>query len=552
MFLFDYGQLDANLKSDKQGLWELIKKKREMDRFFDVFFIINKIDMSLEDDDKTGTKTGINGEKAVNKLKSTAVAHGFGEPKVFGISAQLGAFYKMNKKGLLNNGSPEYNFAKKGFKKSIMDFEEISANPESELYRFSGIQTLENSVLDYIKNIIEKKLVNKIKWEIERYVKELENSIRQNISILKHKTDDIDENINAARSFLIKDMPFQRKKYKERLDKRKNEIIENCKSLIDNKGNSILLDSVDTIITQSCYASFLHLEKQFDLNKALKDSENVNKSASSFLIKKSGNIVEIKLKNKSTTENEYLEKLNYFIGQKVAELIQKALNEYKLELKALYENVGRKLNEESAEVINTLNYNFGKKLIKEWDKLEFNKLSGTNMQQLDIKVPASCIEIAEKIREKHEKTGTEDKESTRSVKKVRAWYNPLRYNPFKWKESTYYQKIYKEINKVPVFKKVVEKENLLKLDLNTFQNYVQGQFEVCIKDWKDNDIESIIISMGEIITNYLAIFSDIQSKKESEIRQLIINFESKNSSLKEKEEEFYQINNSLTRILSVN
>ena len=70
LFLFDYGQLDANLYSDEQGLWEIIKSRGKSDTFFDVFFIINKIDMALDDDGKKGRERGFSKAVAMEKLRS--------------------------------------------------------------------------------------------------------------------------------------------------------------------------------------------------------------------------------------------------------------------------------------------------------------------------------------------------------------------------------------------------------------------------------------------------------------------------------------------------
>ena len=76
LFTFDYGQLDANLKSDEQGLWNTIKTRYEKDKNFEVYFLINKIDMAMEDNfkevkniDDAKKQWGIHEKKAIEKLK---------------------------------------------------------------------------------------------------------------------------------------------------------------------------------------------------------------------------------------------------------------------------------------------------------------------------------------------------------------------------------------------------------------------------------------------------------------------------------------------------
>lgn len=52
LFAFDYGQLDANLTSDEQGLWHTIKERKAKDKSFEVFFLLNKIDMAFSDNNQ--------------------------------------------------------------------------------------------------------------------------------------------------------------------------------------------------------------------------------------------------------------------------------------------------------------------------------------------------------------------------------------------------------------------------------------------------------------------------------------------------------------------
>ena len=42
LYLFDYGQIDANLQSSENNLWGMIKERKEKNPNFEVFFIINK------------------------------------------------------------------------------------------------------------------------------------------------------------------------------------------------------------------------------------------------------------------------------------------------------------------------------------------------------------------------------------------------------------------------------------------------------------------------------------------------------------------------------
>ena len=52
LYLFDYGQIDANLQSSENNLWGMIKERKEKNPNFEIFFIINKIDKAFEDNKK--------------------------------------------------------------------------------------------------------------------------------------------------------------------------------------------------------------------------------------------------------------------------------------------------------------------------------------------------------------------------------------------------------------------------------------------------------------------------------------------------------------------
>ena len=100
IFVFNYGQLDANLKSDEQGLWTTIEKKIKGDKKetlnsdedFEIYFLINKIDMAVEDnlklpqivDSSSKEQYELNmknnwfyhEKQAIKKLKNAAIKHG--------------------------------------------------------------------------------------------------------------------------------------------------------------------------------------------------------------------------------------------------------------------------------------------------------------------------------------------------------------------------------------------------------------------------------------------------------------------------------------------
>lgn len=115
LYLFDYGQIDANLESSENNLWGLIKQRKEKDSNFEVFFIINKIDKAFEDNQKiieiensisedeyykNIKKYWFHYEKiAIKKIENSSKKHGFKSAKIFSVSSKFIEYYR-NKENL--------------------------------------------------------------------------------------------------------------------------------------------------------------------------------------------------------------------------------------------------------------------------------------------------------------------------------------------------------------------------------------------------------------------------------------------------------------------
>ena len=104
VYLFDYTQIDANLEVEKENLWGLIQKRKEVDENFEVYFVINKIDKALEDNRKLREVVASKSEeeylvamkknwfhhekKAIEKIRTVAKKVGFYAPKISCVSAE--------------------------------------------------------------------------------------------------------------------------------------------------------------------------------------------------------------------------------------------------------------------------------------------------------------------------------------------------------------------------------------------------------------------------------------------------------------------------------
>lgn len=163
LYLFDYGQVDANLELNENNLWGLIKQKKEKEPNFKVLFLINKIDKAFEDNKKIEeVKTSSSKEVyfanikkywfyyeniAIEKIKNSAIKYGFKSPKVFTVSSKFIEYYR-NKDNLNFDHSDDIEQFINFFKNTFKD------NWLREFIQYLGYETIENKLkknLDLIR-----------------------------------------------------------------------------------------------------------------------------------------------------------------------------------------------------------------------------------------------------------------------------------------------------------------------------------------------------------------------------------------------------------------
>lgn len=168
-YLFDYGQIDSNLELSKGNIWDLIKQRKEKDRNFEAFFIINKIDMAFEDNRRLSKVKSskdrdefyknlkevwfYHENKAVNKIKKSAIKYGFSNPKVFTVSAEYQKLTRM---------------------------QEISFDDEDKL---DALKTLFKGVFkeDWKKEFVDYLKISWIEDRTKLHLKNIEQNILKNI-----------------------------------------------------------------------------------------------------------------------------------------------------------------------------------------------------------------------------------------------------------------------------------------------------------------------------------------------------------------------------------
>ncbi|MFW2566114.1 dynamin family protein [Aliarcobacter butzleri] len=245
LFAFDYGQLDANLKSDEQGLWHTIKTRYEKDKNFEVYFLINKIDMAMADNFKDISSEISNDEfikqkkenwfkhegTAINKIIEAAKKHGIDKAKVYPVSSYYQLLERNDKKNFDDEDTLD------GFKKK--HFKRVFDNWEEEFINYIGISKVENDINNYINTKVKDKILKIADDNIIEIENDELTSLNEKKQIFNKPKEEAEKNINNALSFLdneAKDLEDNMlTKFKKYEEKYKQEIVGMISSTIDNE-----------------------------------------------------------------------------------------------------------------------------------------------------------------------------------------------------------------------------------------------------------------------------------------------------------------------------
>lgn len=244
LFTFDYGQLDANLRSDAQGLWHTIRERKEKDENFEVFFLLNKIDMALSDNNQemkdhptysreneeelTKKYWNKHEEEAIAKLEKAAKNHGIQDPQIFALSSYYELLRRMDNDERLSGDEEDKldNFTKK-FRRMFGE------KYEEKLIDYTGFEKLENAMNDYIDKRVLDKIFEKYSDEIKAVLSEEESAISDKIETLKKPREEAEQNIKDAEEFLRKELPQIQEETEKEIVKNREETKKKVESTIE-------------------------------------------------------------------------------------------------------------------------------------------------------------------------------------------------------------------------------------------------------------------------------------------------------------------------------
>ncbi len=282
LFMFDYAQLDANLNSDEQGLWNTIKTRHDKDESFDIYFLLNKIDSALDDNFKDiHTKDeneyirqkqdnwNVHENKAIEKLKKAAIDHGISNPKIYPVVSKYALMRRLEEKSF-DEEDEIYSFENKHFKRLFGNIW------EDKLIKYLGINKIEQDIDTYINDDIKNKIFVIIDTKLSNILNEQRQSLKQKIKILEKPKQEAKHNLDNANSFLEKDADRMQEEFNTDTNAKQKEYIDTIVTIVDNNIKKQLTDKIDEATNRTIVLLELLLEGH-DQKSAIKNAKNEQK-----------------------------------------------------------------------------------------------------------------------------------------------------------------------------------------------------------------------------------------------------------------------------------
>ena len=485
LFVFDYGQLDANLKSDEQGLWHTIKTRYEKDKNFEVYFLINKIDMAMKDNfkdvrnvDDAKKNWGIHEQKAIDKLKQAAENNGIKEPKIYTIASEF---------SLLDRDNISWDSPIDGFKNK---FRQIFENTwESEYKKYLGITKIENDINNYINTEVKNKILKIALDNILTIKNDEVSSLQTNIQTLSKPKEEATANVEKALYFLNNDA------------KKLEEDMNNKFKLSSEKAIEDINDLIDTAIEDELTSKIDEMSKiaiAYAQGRALGDNHLSASKKSRLNYKKIvlEERITIELRNSIKLEEvlkyvqDYMKSLfedykNNYLDVKTD--LRNRFTEYEIDISKIFRKVKDRLN---SELQNALDIDI--------QNIEMQTVDIDSTLSFEVSIPDSVLDYNH---EEYSQTRTE----TRMVE--RAKWSPLRL--FK---GDYYEEEYE-------YKEHISKHTLM-INPMDLKDSIEESMNETTEYFSEKEKENYKNAIIELRRKNSDIFNDFRISKKKEISKL--------------------------------
>lgn len=509
LFVFDYGQLDANLKSDEQGLWNTIKKRHEKDSNFEVYFLINKIDLAMNDNFKeidTKDKDEFirlkkenwfkHEAKAIDKLKKAAISHGIKDPKVYPISS---SYQLLDRDDNINFDDED---KLESFQKS--HFRRLFENWEEEYLKYLGIINLEEDINTYINTSVKEKILQ-IAFDnmAEVYNDEL-RVLNERIQIFSQPKEEAQKNIEKALDFLDNKAKILEtnmlNKFKKSEEKYKQEIINLISFAIEEE----LYSKVDEM---SKMAIAFVQATAFGSNAKLAEKRAKENYYNISLDKQ----VKIELTN-SINVNDVLKAMQEYMRI----LFNEYKNNYldiKTDLKNSYVNYERDIAKIFRQTKESLNSELQDALDIDIQSIEMKTVDIDSTLSFDVSVPDSVLDYKYQDA-KYKSVSTS------------SWWNP-----FSWgdKESV----------------KTQDEKHTLIINPIELKTSIEKNMSETIEKFSDKEQQNYIDAIISLRRENSDIFQDFRQNKQKEIDKLQDEIKNSEKELEVVERQFENFNNTV-------
>ncbi len=255
LFLFDYTQLDANLSSDEQGLWYKLKLRKESDEDFGIYFVLNKIDDSIDDlmkhtkelakeerKEKRQKDWSKEKERSVFKIKKAAEKHGFDTPDIYCIASKWAL---LSRKERDEEEDDDLDHIKdKKIKRVWGDAYEDKFN------EFLGFEKLENDINHFISNKVEKKILKKIHGSIVNSIQTKIDNLNREKAISTQTAEEAKINLQKAKDILGDEFSRIQSKFNHIIEDEKHILEENIQEILYNNSKEFFSDKIQKDLTQ--------------------------------------------------------------------------------------------------------------------------------------------------------------------------------------------------------------------------------------------------------------------------------------------------------------
>lgn len=498
LFLFDYGQLDANLDGDEQGLWNTIKIRHDKDENFDVYFVLNKIDQAMDDNfkeidtrDKEEYKKQkkenwyFHEKKAHEKLQNAAEAHDIVKPKIYTVSSKYQLLDRDENKSYDDDDELE-SFQKSHFKR-------VFDNKWQEKYiEYLGIPKLEKDINSYIDSSVKSKILKIVSDSILKIKQEEEDNLKQKIQMFEKPKEEAEDRLECANEFLEvesrqmqKDMENKFSKIEsERIEEIDNSIVEAIKNEFSNEVERVSKKSI-------AYANSIAAGDNPSLasKTAKREYGNVNIDEEAVVMTIS----------KEVDTNKILEKMQKYT-QTLFEDCKRNYLDVKTELKDIYFKFEKDMNKEYLRNKTKLEEELSKTLDVKAKKIELQSIDYDSMLNFDIKVPSNVLEYNfQKAKYREESDAT--------------WWNP-----FSWFSTK--------------MVKTQEEKHELVINPKDLKSAIEDNVNESISKFYEEEIKNHKKTITSYRSGYIQIFQEFRHDKSREIESIKEELSSSEENLK--------------------